>query len=302
MSIAVHRPWRDRRGRLVPIKALALVLLTVPALILAADAWRGALGPRPWNEAIHFSGLWAERLLLVTLAMTPVRVMWDWPRLVFVRRILGIGTLSYVLLHLTLYTADLKFNWAQIFWEAFTRFYLIIGLIAVLGLLAMAATSTDAAVRRLGPGWKRLHRLAYPVALLTTVHYLLQVKSGIDAPALAVGVLGWLLAWRVLGERRARGVPTLLGLAVFVALFTAAAEAAWYGLATGIDWRRVLGANLDQFEYLRPSGEAALLALAVLAITVLRPILRPVLGPVLAWTISRVRGPRPSLPSRARSP
>jgi len=194
--------------------------------------------------------------------------------------------------------ADLKFAWGQIFWEVLTRFYLVIGLLSALGLLTMGITSTDAAVRRLGPGWKRLHRLAYPVALLTTVHYLMQVKSGIDAPALAVGILGWLLAWRALGERRGRGLPALVGLTVFVALFTAAAEAAWYGLATGIDWRRVLGANLDQFAYLRPSGEAALMALAVLIIAALNPTLRP----ALTWTISRVRGPRPSLPWRARSP
>jgi sulfoxide reductase heme-binding subunit YedZ len=294
MSIAIHRPWRDRRGRLIPIKALALVLLSIPALLLATDAWRGALGPRPWNEAIHFSGLWAERLLLLTLALTPLRAVWEWPRLAFIRRILGVGTLCYVLLHLVLYTADLKFNWAQIAWEVFTRFYLIIGLVAVLGLLALGLTSTDAALRRLGPGWKRLHRLAYPIAILTTWHYLLQVKSGIDAPALAAGVLGWLLAFRVLGDGRARSVPGLLGLAVFAALFTATMEAAWYGLATGVDWRRVLGANLDQFDYLRPSGEAALMALAVLAVALVRNRLGPL--------ISRVRVPRPSLPSRARSP
>lgn len=299
MKTAIHRPWRDRRGRLIPIKAVTLLLLTIPALVLAIDALRGALGPRPWNDAIHFSGLWAERLVLVTLALTPLRVVLDWPRLVFIRRICGIAALCYVGLHLTLYTIDLKFNWAQILWEIFTRFYLIIGMASVLGLLALGATSTDAMTRRLGARWKQLHRLAYPIATLTTVHYLLQVKSGIDAPALAIGVLAWLLAWRLLPAKRAGGVPALLALGVFAGLFTAAAEAAWYGLATGIDWRRVLAANLDQLDYLRPSGAAVLMAMAVVLAALLRRHLPGWLRRLSR--VSRAPAPPPSLPSRAPS-
>lgn len=289
----LHRPWQDRRGRLVPIKLAALILLAIPALLLAVDASRGSLGPRPWNEAIHVTGLWAERLLLVTLALTPLRMVWDWPRLVFIRRICGISTLCYVVLHLVLYTIDLKLKWAQIAWEIFTRFYLIIGLLAVLGLLALGVTSTDAATRRLGARWKRLHRLAYPVAALATVHYLLQTKADIGGPALAFGVLAWLLIWRLLPDRRARGVLVLLALGVFAALLTAAAEAAWYGLATGLDWRRVLAANLDQWGYLRPSGEAALMAAAVILVMLARRHLS-------GW-FSRVLSRHPSPPSRAPS-
>ena len=287
----LHRPWRDRRGRLVPIKAVALLLLSIPAVLLAIDAWRGELGPRPWNGAIHASGLWAERLLLVTLALTPLRIVWDWPRLVFIRRICGISTLAYVALHLVLYTIDLKFRWAQILWEVFTRFYLVIGLIAVLCLLALGITSTDGAMRRLGPRWKRLHRLAYPVAALTTVHYLLQTKADIGGPALAFGVLFWLLVWRCVAERRARNVLMLLALGITAGVFTAAAEAAWYGLATGLDWRRVLAANLDQLDYLRPSGEAVLMAAALVLAMLLR---RP-----LSAGISRVLALLPSRPARA---
>lgn len=289
--MALHRPWRDRRGRLVPIKLAALLLLCIPALLLALDALRGDLGPRPWNAAIHHSGLWAERLVLVTLALTPLRMVWDWPRLVFIRRICGIGALSYVALHLVLYVSDLKFNWAQILWETFTRFYLIIGVLAVMGLLALGVTSTDGWMARLGPRWKRLHRLAYPIAALTTVHYLLQTKADIGGPALAFGILAWLFAWRALPNRHARGVLALLALGVFGALFTATAEALWYGLATGIDWRRVAAANLDQLEYLRPSGEAALLAGAVVLAMLLRRSLP-------GW-INRAFSPRPSPPARA---
>lgn len=283
----VHRPWRDRRGRLVPIKAVALILLTIPALLLALDAAQGALGPRPWNQAIHVSGLWAERLVLVTLALTPLRVVLDWPRLVFIRRISGIGALAYVVLHLVLYTIDLKFNWAQILWETFTRFYLIIGLLAALGLLALGVTSTDGMTQRLGVRWKRLHRLAYPIAALTSVHYLLQTKADIGGPALAFGVLFWLLLWRLLADKPARNVLALLALGACAALLVAGAEAAWYGLATGLDWRRVLAANLDQFDYLRPSGEGFLIALAVVVLALLRRQ-----GPAL---INRVPWRLPSL-------
>lgn len=289
----LHRPWRDRRGRLVLIKAVTLALLAIPAALLAMDAWRGLLGPRPWNAAIHESGLWAERLILVTLALTPLRVVLDWPRLVFIRRMLGIGALSYVVLHLILYVIDLKFKWVQIFWETFTRFYLIIGFVAVLGLLALGVTSTDAITQRLGPRWKRLHRLAYPIAVLTTVHYLLQTKVDIGGPALAFGVLAWLLVWRLLPEKWARGVVILTALGLFAGLFTAVAEALWYAFGTGLDWRRVLAANLDQLNYLRPSGEAVLMATAVIVLALLRPWL-PRLLSLMPW-------PRPSPPARARS-
>jgi methionine sulfoxide reductase heme-binding subunit len=298
-AIRIHRPWQDRRGRLVPIKAMALALLTIPAILLVIDAVSGELGPRPWNAAIHFTGLWAERLLLVTLALTPLRVVLDWPRLVFIRRICGIATLCYVALHLVLYTIDLKFKWGQILWETFTRFYLLLGVAAVAGLIAMGVTSTDAMTRRLGPRWKKLHRLAYPVAVLTTVHYLLQTKADIGAPALAFGVLAWLFVWRLLPEKRARGVLALTALGVFAGLFTAAAEAAWYGLATGIDWRRVAAANLDQWEYLRPSGEAVLMAAALLALALLRRYL-PRNWPRLPF-LNRAASPRPSPPARAPS-
>ncbi|MSP05535.1 MAG: sulfoxide reductase heme-binding subunit YedZ [Acetobacteraceae bacterium] len=266
----LHRPWRDRRGHLVPIKALALALLTIPAFLLALDAAQGALGPRPWNQAIHVTGLWAERLILVTLALTPLRVVLDWPRLVFIRRISGIGALAYVALHLVLYIIDLKFNWAQILWETFTRLYLIIGVLAALGLLALGISSTDSMTQRLGLHWKRLHRLSYPIAVLTGVHYLLQTKANIGGPALAFGVLFWLLLWHLLTEKHARHALALLALGACAALFVAAAEAAWYGLATGLNWRRVLAANLDQFEYIRPSGEGFLIALAVVALALLR--------------------------------
>ncbi len=284
----IHLPWRDRRGKLVPIKALALLLLATPLLILSLDAWRGELGPRSWNQAIHVTGLWAERFLLVTLALTPLRFVLDWPRLAFIRRICGTTTLLYVVMHLVLYTIDLKFNWAQIAWEVFTSFYLIIGLLAVLGLLALGVTSTDGAIRRMGPRWKRLYRLAYGIAVLATVHYLLQTKADIGGPALAFGVLAWLLAWRALPENATRSGWVLLALGFATAVLTAAAEAAWYAFATGLNWRRVLTANLDQLpaqwpdwgsdledwmslgDSLRPSGEAFLISLALVVLAVLR--------------------------------
>jgi len=293
MNRSFPLPWRDKRGRFVPIKALALALLTLPAIFLALDAYNGLLGPRPWNQAIHVSGLWAERLLLVTLALTPLRVLLDWPRLAFIRRICGIGALSYVALHLTLYGFDMKFHWAQMAWEVFTRFYLIIGLIAVCGLLALGVTSTDAAMRRMGARWKRLHRLLYAIAAITTVHYLLQVKADISGPVLAFGVLAWLLLWRLLPARAARHPLALLGLGAIAALVTAGAEAAWYGLATGINWRLVLAANIDAWSMPRPAGEAVLMAAALVALVLLRRHLPPLL--------SRASWPRPPLPGRAPS-
>src|SRR4051812_4964158 len=96
-------PWTDPAGRVVPLKALVLALLCLPVLWVGARYALGMLGARPLDEAIHEIGRWAIRLLLVSLAVTPLRQALRWPRLVTVRRMIGVAAFAYVALHLLLY-------------------------------------------------------------------------------------------------------------------------------------------------------------------------------------------------------
>src|SRR5438067_12734694 len=142
-------PWFDYSRRLSPLKLAVFIALFVPGLWTAVFFAAGWLGPRPYTEAIHMVGLWMLRFLFIALAITPLRQIVQWPRLILVRRIVGVGAFAYGLAHITLYVADLKFDVAKAASEIALRIYLTIGFAALLGLAALAATSTDAMVRRL---------------------------------------------------------------------------------------------------------------------------------------------------------
>ncbi|MGE0499507.1 MAG: sulfite oxidase heme-binding subunit YedZ [Rhizobiaceae bacterium] len=248
-------PWTDRSGRFSPLKATVLAAAFVPALLLAADFARGALGPRPLTEAIHGTGDWAIRFLLLSLAVTPFRRIFHYPKLILVRRMIGLATLSYALLHLTLYIADQKFDLVLVATEIVVRLYLTIGFLALTGLIVLGATSTDAAIRRLGGNWSRLHSIVYAIAMLGLIHYFMQTKADVYQATLLSGFFIILMLYR-LAHWRGFDVrsPLVLGaLAVVGALLTVLAEFTWYATATGIPPMRVLAANL-QFAYqIRPA-------------------------------------------------
>src|SRR5262249_57423469 len=108
------------------------------------------LGARRFTEAIHQAGDWALRFLLITLAITPAQRILHYPRLILARRTLGVAAAAYAGLHLSLYVLDQHFDWFKVASEIVLRVYLLIGAVALTGLIALASTSTDAAVRRLG--------------------------------------------------------------------------------------------------------------------------------------------------------
>lgn len=246
-------PWTDRAGRFSALKAVVFAAALAPfawLVICAAADW---LGPRPYDEAIRRAGHWAIRFLILSLAITPLRRL-GWPKLILVRRMLGLTALSYALLHLTLYFADQSWSLGKVASEIASRVYLTIGFVALLGLIALGATSTDAMIRRMGSNWQRLHRAAYAIALLGTVHYFLQSKIDVSQATLIAGLFLMLMAYRLLV---ARGVPlsppVLAATAVAAGLATAGLEAAWYGLATGVPAGRVLSANLGFAVSIRPA-------------------------------------------------
>jgi methionine sulfoxide reductase heme-binding subunit len=265
----------DRTGRFAPLKALALACLAGPALLLAWRVLAGDLGPLPYKEALHVTGDWAVRFLVATLALTPLQRIGNWPKLALIRRMLGVGTFCYAALHFLLTVANLNFQLGFIASEIALRIYLTIGFAALLGLSALAATSTDAMVRRLGAGWKRLHRLVYGIAVLALIHFFLQSKIDVSKATLYAGLFISLMILRLAIRRRMPLTPLrLAGLGVLGGLATAVLEFSWYGLATGIDPWRIAKANLMLTHGLRPAVMVTLAGLALALIPVAQSLWR----------------------------
>lgn len=190
--------------RWILAKALAQALAISPLLLMAWAASQDALGADPVAELTHRTGLWALRLLLASLAITPLRHVLGaaWP--IRFRRLLGLYAFFYASLHLTVYLVlDLQGYWPQVLGDIVKRPYITVGFLAWLGLLPLAITSTRGWMRRLGRRWGQLHRLVYAVGVLAVLHFWWLVKADIREPAIYAGVLAVLLgarivrAWRV---------------------------------------------------------------------------------------------------------
>ena len=136
-------------------------------------------------------------LLLLPLAITPLRQLTGQAVLVRFRRMLGLWTFTYATLHFSAYLVlDLRGYWATIFEEIAKRPYITVGFTAWLLLLPLAITSTTGWIRRLGRNWARLHKLVYAAGVLAVLHFWWLVKSDVREPALYAGILAVLLGWR----------------------------------------------------------------------------------------------------------
>jgi sulfoxide reductase heme-binding subunit YedZ len=216
----------------------------VPGANLVWDYLQGALAGRPLNEIVHATGLWAIRLLLISLAVAPLRQILKRPELITIRRMIGVGAFVYALNHFFFFFVDSSFRLGFVAQEIVLRLYLTIGFVTFLALLALAATSTDAMVRRLGGRrWQRLHWLVYPAGALALAHHVMQTKLNTAEATVYAGLFIWMMGYRLLARRGAPGVLALALLSLAAVLLTAAGEAACFGLFTGIDWRHVLQAN-----------------------------------------------------------
>ena len=270
-------PWNDRAGNLSALKLIVFLGVLAPGAWIAFQAATGTLGSKPITSAIHQSGDWAVRLLLLSLLVTPLRFIADWPKLILVRRMIGVAAAVYALAHLLFYVVEQAFDLQKVASEIILRFYLTIGFIGLVGLLVLSATSTDAMIRRLGgTAWNRLHLLTYPIAFIAIWHFFLQTRLDVSQPVLMLGFFVWLMGFRLM--RRA-GIATaplqLAGLALISGVATALLEALWYATRTGVMASRVLAANLDISFGLRPALWVAIAGLALAAIGLVRLRGRP---------------------------
>ncbi len=259
----MRRLWRDRHGRLVPIKAAVLPVLFAPGALLAFWWATDAMTARPLHELILGFGLWTVRLVMISLAISPARAVFDWPKLLLVRRMVGVAAMTYGLTHLCLYIVDQNFRLPTVVAEIVLRFYLTIGFTALVGLSVLGATSTDAAMRRLGRRWKRLHRTLYLIGALALLHYFIQSKAMVSEPVMFAGFFVWLMAWRAVPAAWQRNLGALVALGIAAAVATAWIEFGWYAVATGINPWRVLAANQTLRFGLRPAHWVALVGLGV---------------------------------------
>jgi len=182
------------------------VLALLPLAFLGFWAWRGDLTANPISFITNWLGDWALRILLASLALTPLRLVsgmaWQMP----LRRLLGLFAFFYVVLHFTVWLAlDHFFDWHQMGADIAKRPYITMGMGALLCLIPLAATSTAGMVKRLGaPTWRRLHRLAYVAGILASLHFLWLAKVGRTDQYAYAAVLALLLGIRLWQAARRR--------------------------------------------------------------------------------------------------
>ncbi len=184
--------------------ALPLAWLVARLLGLAG----AGLGANPIDELMDRLGQWGLRLLIATLAVTPLAVILRKPWIVGLRRMLGLYAFTYLSLHfLTWLILDQWFDLGSIAADLAKRPYITVGFTAFVLLVPLAVTSTAGWMRRLGPLWHRLHRLVYPAAILGIAHFWWQVKADWREPLVYALVLAGLLGWRVHRARRRAASP-----------------------------------------------------------------------------------------------
>jgi sulfoxide reductase heme-binding subunit YedZ len=192
-----------RRTR-IALKVVVWAGGLAPLALLGNRAWTDDLGANPISFITNTLGDWTLRILLTSLAMTPLRIVFglSWP--ITLRRLLGLFAFAYVCLHFSVWIVlDFFFDWPRMWADIVKRPYITLGMLALLSLIPLAATSTTGMIRRLGARtWTRLHRLAYVAAVCAVLHYLWLAKVGVPDPFWYAGALLVLLGIRVVDWSR----------------------------------------------------------------------------------------------------
>lgn len=180
------------------LKPIVFLLCFLPFGWLVYSAGTNALGPDPAESIMQLTGEWSLRILLVTLAVTPLRKIsgWRWPTTL--RRMLGLFAFFYATVHLASF-GHFYIGWtpAILLEELVERPYITVGALAWVLMLPLAVTSTRKMQRRLKRNWRRLHSAVYPAAMLACLHLLWQARSDLGEPILYSMLLFMLLAWRL---------------------------------------------------------------------------------------------------------
>lgn len=201
----------SRRAR-IALKALVWAICLLPLLLLLHRLWRDDLGANPISFVTNVLGDTTLRVLLASLAMTPLRLLFGISWQMSLRRLLGLFAFFYAVLHFGVWVVvDHFFDWPEMLADVRKRPYITVGALALTLLVPLAATSTTAMIRRMGGvNWRRLHRLAYAVGGLAILHFLWLAKKGRNDQFVYAALLCLLLGirlWHRLGVAlgKARG-------------------------------------------------------------------------------------------------
>jgi sulfoxide reductase heme-binding subunit YedZ len=185
------------------MKPFVFVLALAPGLWLLFRTLTGRLSANPIEDVTLVTGIWALRLLLVTLAITPLRRLTGWNQIIQYRRMLGLFAFSYATVHLLIYVIlDQGLAFEYILPDIVKRPYITAGMTAFVLMIPLAVTSTRGWIRRLGRRWQLLHRLVYVSAIAACLHFLWKVKVMIGEPVYYALILAALLGFRLLWRLR----------------------------------------------------------------------------------------------------
>ena len=213
MATETKKKKRRERPEVLLLKATVFVNALVPLVLLGWDAAHDRLGANPIEFVLRTTGTMTLVFLVLTLAVTPARRVFGAPILARLRRMLGLFAFFYGTLHFATYVVLDKFlSLKGIVEDVLGRYFITIGLIAYFGMIALAWTSTDAQVKKLGgPRWRGIHRRIYWIAPLGVLHYWMLVKADITKPVIFAVLVGGLLlvrlvhAYRPLGQDASSG-------------------------------------------------------------------------------------------------
>ena len=197
-------------------KPFVFLLCLVPALLVVGDALgiTGQLSANPVEDILDRFGNWTIRFIMITLAVTPLRRITGWNWLVRFRRMLGLFTFFYAVMHFLTWllldrglAVDPAFRWAMVLEDLTERPFITIGFAAVLLLTALAITSTNGMRRRMGRAWDKLHYSVYAIGILGVWHYWWQVKKDTSDAWIYAIILAVLLGLRIYrrSHKRNRG-------------------------------------------------------------------------------------------------
>ena len=197
---------------IVLLKRIIFVAALIPAAALIVDAFTGKLTANPIDYITEHTGDWALRFLMITLCITPIRRITGWNPIIQTRRMLGLFSFFYATLHfLTWSVLDWFFDFRQMGADILKRPFITLGMATFLMLLALAVTSTQASIRRLGKKWTQLHRLIYAAAITALIHFWMARKLAGDEfmywTVAAIFLLGFRLWWALRARVRARPLP-----------------------------------------------------------------------------------------------
>ena len=182
-------------------KQAVWVLSAVPVLMLVFQAFSGGLGANPIQVITRSLGDWSLRFLLLSLAITPLRMWTGWRQIVGLRRTFGLVAFSFACLHLLSYVGlDLFFDLDTLLKDLVKRTFITVGMVAFVLLVPLAITSSHKMIRRMNPQhWRLLHRMVYVISPLVILHFWMMIKAGYDRPTLYGLVALALLSMRLVG-------------------------------------------------------------------------------------------------------